>query len=259
MSMKYLGETFDITPAGSTTSSRTTRTRSRRASPRPGGPSPASGCTPSTCRRRRQDVEVARQPVHARRPRGAGVDLRALRYLFVSVHYRQKLNFTFQSLEAAANALRRIDEMRFRVEHAGESGPPAAKLAAARERAERDFTAALADDLNVAAAHAAVFGLVRAVNVAVEENRLGEGDRRAALDTFAAFDRVLGVLDPAAWRHDEAPPAGPSDDEVEALITARREARTRRDFAEADRLRDELAAAGIVIEDTPSGTRWKRG
>ena len=188
-----------------------------------------------------------------------GVDPRALRYLFVSVHYRQKLNFTFQSLDAAANALRRIDEMRFRVDHAAESGPPSPKLAAARERAERDFTAALADDLNVAAALAAVFGLVRAVNVAVEENRLGEGDRQRALDAFAAFDRVLGVLDPDDWRRDEAAPAGPSDEEVDALVTARREARARRDFAEADRLRDELAAAGIVIEDTPSGTRWKRG
>jgi cysteinyl-tRNA synthetase len=190
---------------------------------------------------------------------GRGVDQRALRYLFVSVHYRQKLNFTFQSLEAAANALRRIDEMRFRVDHAAESGPPNAKLTAARQRAERDFTAALADDLNLAAALAAVFGLVRDVNVAVEQNRLGEGDRAAALDTVAAFDRVLGVLDPAAWRRDDEAPAGPSDDEVEGLVTARREARARRDFTEADRLRDELAAAGIVIEDTPSGTRWKRG
>jgi cysteinyl-tRNA synthetase len=93
----------------------------------------------------------------------------------------------------------------------------------------------------------------------LEENRLGEGDRQASLDAFAAFDRVLGVLDPADWRRDEPAPAGPSDDEVDALVTARREARARRDFTEADRLRDELAAAGIVIEDTPSGTRWKRG
>ena len=187
-----------------------------------------------------------------------GVEPRALRYLFVSVHYRQKLNFTFQSLDAAAAALRRLDEMRFRLAHAGESGAADPRLGEALATAERDFAAALADDLNVAGALAALFVLVREVNVTVEEGRLGRGDRQRVLDTLAAFDRVLGVLDPEAWKAAEAPAEGPGDDEIEALVRQREAARAAKDWSESDRLRDQLAEAGIVIEDTPQGTRWKR-
>ena len=102
-----------------------------------------------------------------------GCDPRAVRYLFVSVHYRQKLNFTFESLAAAAAALRRVDEMRFRLAHAAEAGEPDAGLGEAVARLEEEFTAALADDLNVSAALGAVFRLVREVNVAIEEREPG--------------------------------------------------------------------------------------
>ncbi len=185
-----------------------------------------------------------------------GCSPRALRYLFLSVHYRQKLNFTFESLEGAAGALRRVDEMRFRLEHAPERGEADAGLAAAAERLRADFAAGLADDLNVALALAALFGFVKEVNVAIEEGRIGTGDRRRVLDALADVDGVLGVLDAAAWPEGQAP----EDDaaEIERLIEERNAARGRRDFAASDRLRDELAARGIVLEDTPQGTRWKR-
>jgi cysteinyl-tRNA synthetase len=189
---------------------------------------------------------------------GRGADPRALRYLLLSVHYRQKLSFGFPSLEAAAGALRRIDEMRFRVEHATEAGEASAVVAAAAEKARRDFAAALADDLNLAAALAALFVFVREVNVAVEEGRLGAGDRERVAATLADLDRVLGVLDPAQWKAADAEPGGPSDADVEAAIAARTEARRDRRWADADRIRDELAARGVVLEDTPHGTRWKR-
>ncbi|HEX3553659.1 MAG TPA: cysteine--tRNA ligase [Thermoanaerobaculia bacterium] len=184
-----------------------------------------------------------------------GLSARALRYLFLSVHYRQKLNFTFESLDGAAGALRRVDEMRFRLLHAEEKGGPDPRLAEAAGRLRRDFAAGLADDLNVAVALACVFAFVKEVNVAIEEGRIGQGDKPRVVDALADVDRVLGVLDATAWDIG----AGEDDSaEIERLIQERKAARERRDFAASDRIRGELAARGIVLEDTPQGTRWKR-
>jgi cysteinyl-tRNA synthetase len=154
-----------------------------------------------------------------------GAEPRTLRYLFLSVHYRQKLNFTFDSLEAAGKALQRVDEMRFRVEHAQETEGVRPRLIEAAEQAGEEFAAALADDLNVSRALAAVFGLVREANVAVEDG-LGEGDRRRVFEALADMDRVLGVLDPADWQ--EETPGGEEDEEIEALVQRREEARAAR-------------------------------
>jgi cysteinyl-tRNA synthetase len=189
-----------------------------------------------------------------------GHTARAIRYLFLSVHYRQKINFTFESLDAAAGALRRVDEMRFRLAHTAEKGAPDPRLAESVAKLPRDFAAALADDLNAAAALAALFVFVKEVNVAVEEGRIGGGDRDRVLAALADVDRVLDVLDPAAWPAavTETAAADADAEEIERLIQARKEARQRRDFAESDRIRDELAGRGILLEDTPQGTRWKR-
>lgn len=187
---------------------------------------------------------------------GRGISARAVRYLFVSVHYRQKLNFTFEGVEAAATALKRFDAMVQRLAEVPESGAPRPAIAESCARLEEEFAAALADDLNLSAALAALFGFVRDVNVAIESAAVGEGDRERILAAVRSVDRVLGVLDAAAWG--DAVAEDPEKAEIDALVAERTAARAARDWKRADQVRAELEARGIVLEDTPRGTRWKR-
>jgi cysteinyl-tRNA synthetase len=186
-----------------------------------------------------------------------GASLRAIRYLMMSVHYRKKLNFTLEGLDDAAAALRRLDEMRFRLDYASEHDDLPSAVEAPAARLLDQFTAALMEDLNISEALAAVFGFVREVNTAIDGDLLAKGDRDRAVEALSRVDQVLGVLDPTSWEHDSAS-SGPSDEEIDGLIAERRQARESKDFARADEIRDQLTGAGIVIEDTRDGTRWKR-
>jgi cysteinyl-tRNA synthetase len=187
-----------------------------------------------------------------------GLSPRAIRYALVSVHYRQKLNFTFEGLKGSASALKRFDEMLFRLRHASETSGPA-REGGMEERSAgflAAFGRALADDLNVSAALASLFELVRDVNVAIEAGALRTGDRERIIAALRRADEALGVL---FWE-EALGPAGEADSaaEIDELVARRTAARRARDFAAADRIRDELAARGVVVEDTPQGPRWKR-
>jgi cysteinyl-tRNA synthetase len=130
-----------------------------------------------------------------------------------------------------------------------------ADIGDALTRARHDFDAALEADLNTSAGLAVAFDLVRTLNTAIDEGRLGADDAADARALFAHVDDVLGVLS-LRRQEDARPPVDPA--EIERLIEQRQAARRRRDFAESDRIRDDLAGRGILLEDGPGGTRWKR-
>jgi cysteinyl-tRNA synthetase len=111
------------------------------------------------------------------------------------------------------------------------------------------------DDLNTAGALGAIFDLVRTLNSAIDAGQLGADDVPAIRDAFETFDRVLGVL--SLRRAEEEQPPVPVD-EIERLIEERHASRRRRDFAAADSIRNDLATRGVLLEDGPGGTRWKR-
>ena len=183
-----------------------------------------------------------------------GIRPSALRYLLLSIHYRKQLKFSWENLQQADEAVGRLRDFLARLDLVASSDAHPAVLARV-DQAAREFDEAMADDLNTAGALGAMFELVRALNTAIDERRVGAPDVRAIRDAFARFDQVLGVLSLRATEEGQAPL---DEAEIDRLIEERQTARRRRDFAAADRIRKDLEAQGILLEDSTGGTRWKR-
>jgi len=177
-----------------------------------------------------------------------------LRYLLLSSHYRKQLRFSWETLQQAEEAVRRLSDFLARLDTIAASGSHD-EVASAATAARDAFDAALKADLNTSAALAVMFDLVRALNTAMDEGRFGAADAAIVRDAFAHFDQVIGVIT-LRQAEQERPPVAPA--EIEQLIEDRQAARRRRDFAAADRIRDDLAARGVLLEDGAGGTRWKR-
>ena len=173
-----------------------------------------------------------------------------IRYFLLSVPFRKQLNFTFDALRGADKTVASLRDFRARlIETRAEPGNNE-KLSAAANRAIAEFEAGMDDALNTSAALAAVHDLSREVNTALALGDVREEDKRAVLAAIDRIDSVLNVFG------DSEPQM--LDDEIQKLIDARQEARHRRDFHRADEIRDELTDRGIILEDTKDGVRWKR-
>ena len=181
--------------------------------------------------------------------RESGISAAAFRHFVFNTRYRQQINVSDEALAASKQAVRRVGDFAERLASA-RGGTP--ELARAARDAERDATAALFDDLNAPEAMAALFTFINRANA--ELDRRGD-DAEALAEARRVFELIDGVLDIVPGRGDEDPELVKW---VEGRIAARAEARARRDFAEADRIRRELSERGIVLEDGPGGTTWKR-
>lgn len=178
----------------------------------------------------------------------------ALRYVLLSTHYRKQLRFTWASLIQADEALTRLMDFLARLDTVTDSGAHDPVGATVLE-AQKSFNEMMCRDLNTPGALGVMFELVRTVNAAIDTGMVGTEDVGKIKKVFADFDQVLGVVR-LRRLEDAEPPVQVS--EIEKLIEARQEARSRRDFSTADRVRDDLENRGIILEDSTSGTRWKR-
>ena len=206
-----------------------------------------------------------------------GYKASAIRLALVSVPYRHQFNFTFEGLAEAASAIERLRTFQARLTSGdfapGESG----QMQEAAKKAQDEYRAALADDLNTAEARAPIFELVRAANTAIDQGQFFAGDREAILPVLKEFDAVFDVIedrDAEATRRalewaeqagrmgDVAPELvaaqSLTDEAIEALVAERAQSKKQRNFARADQIRSELAEKGVLLEDSKDGVRWKR-
>jgi len=181
-----------------------------------------------------------------------GHDPLAVRYLLMSAHYRAQLNFTEETLGDATKAIEALRETLRRVKtFAATTKRDNVELRKVLSKEQREFERAMDDDLNMPRALAALHRITRAVNRAIDQSKISGEDAKATHRLVLRLDKVLGI-----FAEQVKPDFLPR--EAELLIKERDEARAKRDWATADKLREQLSAMGILVEDTPTGTVWKR-
>ena len=169
----------------------------------------------------------------------------------MSVYYRKQLNYTTSTLMQANEAVDRLRNFKIRMEtEEFPQGSPHDTVRQACAHAQTDFEKAMDDDLNISSALASLFELVRSINTMADNNELTMEDARLVLSYLQKFDKVLGII---FWKDTVL-----LDSEITQLIEARNQARKDKNYHKADEIRQLLSNKGIVLEDTKTGTRWKK-
>jgi len=179
-----------------------------------------------------------------------GFSAAAVRYFLLSVPFRKQLNFTFDALQGAEKTVESLRDFRARLEEAKTEPGNNDAVQNATAQALKDFEAGMDDDLNTSVALAAIHELTRVVNPVLARGHLLADNKRELIAAIDKFDSVLNIFG--------KPQPELLDEEIQTLIDERQDARHRRDFSRADQIRDELAERGIVLEDTKDGVRWKK-
>jgi cysteinyl-tRNA synthetase len=174
-----------------------------------------------------------------------------VRAFLLATHYRKPLAFNAANLKAAAVARSRLDHFLERLALVAGSAPMTPAIEERLFQLKKECIAALDDDLNIARALSAIFAAVGEFHTDIDHNRLGQAAAGAILSRLQELDEVLGVMNLASQ-------TGAKDEEIEASLKEREEARRRRDWRTADQIRNDLAAQGIEIIDTSAGPRWRR-
>ena len=174
---------------------------------------------------------------------------RQIRYMLLQTHYKTQLNFTFEGLDAVKHSLQRIDDFMVRLKELKGNGKHS-QIDAILDKTLNTFSHALADDLNISPALAAIFDMIREINALCDKGEVSGEDAKQINQLINRFDTVLGVISNAP---NEAIPG-----HLQEALEKRIQARKQKDWAQADQLRDYIIGQGYLIEDTPTGARLKK-
>ncbi len=176
-----------------------------------------------------------------------GFSSEEVRYLLLQGHYRTQLNFTFDGLIAARSSLQRIRDCIYRLEHVASEIEGVGSLDLPRY--EKAFREAILDDLHISSALGSLFDLIREANSLMDHSKLSQKQAESILSMMRGMDQVLGLLFPK----EEAIPM-----DIQEALEQRQIARKEKNWEKADQLRDQIIAAGYVIDDTPTGVHLKK-
>ena len=173
---------------------------------------------------------------------------RAIRYLLLSANYRVQLNFTEEAVKAAENAVQRLDDFMAKLKEIKNNykNNDIDKLI---QKTKKHFEDAMDDDLSISIALSHIFEFIKEINVLMMHDKIGKNNAKKIINFMQDIDKVLGIL---KEKEEKLSP------ELKKLIEEREKARKEKDYAKADRIREELKQKGVILEDTKGGVRWKK-